>query len=138
MFRVFAVALMLGLLAVSCRKKSADEALSPPETPLFLKEGVGYGVVNASFANVRGEPHAAAVSTGLIRKGSVVVVIERRAVPVAEDPNGAMQFWAFVETQVARDEVAGTRLVAGWLLEDSMDFYASLPKAETASTLMTR
>jgi hypothetical protein len=137
MCRVVAVMLMLGVLAVSCRKKSADNAaLLPPETPLFLKEGVGYGVVKPSFVNVLGEPHAAAASTGLIRKGSVVVVVERRAVPVAEDPNGAARLWAFVELRAAKDDSAGTRPVAGWLPGDSLDFYENLPKADTASALM--
>ena len=138
MFRVFVAALTLGVLAVSCREKPSDNALLPPETPLFVKEGVGYGVVNVSFANVLEDSRAAAVSTGLIRKGSVVVVIERRAVPVAGDPSGTTRLWAFVETQAAKDAFAGTRLVAGWLPGDSLDFYASLPKAETASALMTR
>ncbi|MDR1469200.1 MAG: hypothetical protein LBT00_07895 [Spirochaetaceae bacterium] len=138
MFRVCVAALMLGVLAVSCREKPVGDALLPLETPLFLKEGVGYGVVNASFVNVLGEPHAAAASTGLIRKGSVVVVIERRAIPVAGDPNGAARLWVFVETLPAKDDFAGTRRVAGWLPGDSVDFYASLPKAETASALMTR
>jgi hypothetical protein len=137
MCRVFAVMLMLGVFAVSCREKSADDvALLPPETPLFLKEGVGYGVVKPSFVNVLGEPHADAASTGLIRKGSVVVVVERRAVPVAGDPTGAVRLWVFVELRAVKDDFAGTRQVAGWMPGDSLDFYASLPKADTASALM--
>lgn len=130
--------LMLGLPTVSCREKPSDNALLPPETPLFVKEGVGYGVVNVSFANVLEESHAAAVSTGLVRKGSVVAVIERRAVLVAGDPSGTTRLWAFVKTQPTKDGFAETRPVAGWLPADSLDFYASLSKAETASALMTR
>jgi hypothetical protein len=139
MFKLFVVALVLGVFAVSCRAKTSEEALLlPPETPLFVKEGVCYGVVNASFANVLGEPYAAAASTGLIRKGSVVVVAERRAIPVAEDPNGMVRLWAFVEMQTAKSDFAETKSVAGWLPGDSLDFYASRHKAETAAALMTR
>jgi hypothetical protein len=136
MFRVFIAALTLGALAASCREKPADETLSPPETPLFLKEGIGYGVVTVSFANVLEEPRPAAVSTGLIRRGSVVVAVECRALPLEENSNGAARLWVFVETRPEEDNSAETRPVAGWLPEDHVDFYASLPKAETASKRM--
>jgi hypothetical protein len=135
MFRMFVVVLMSGVLVVSCRAKQVDDALSPPETPLFLKEGVGYGVINASFVNVLREPHASAASAGLIRRGSVVVVVERRTVLTGIESNGPARLWAFVETR-AEDEGEETRPVAGWLPGDSLDFYASLPQAETASVLM--
>jgi hypothetical protein len=137
MSRLFVAALILGVLAVSCRAKPVDEALLPPETPLFLKEGVGYGVVNVSFANVFGGPQDDAASMGLIRRGSIVVVVERRTIPVTGDPNGAARLWAFVE-QTARDDFAEMRQVAGWLPGESMDFYTSLSQAETASAMMSR
>lgn len=110
----------------------------PPETPLFLKEGVGYGVVNASFANVLRDPRDNAASMGLIRKGSVVVVVERRAIPVEGDPNGEARLWVFVEMQTAQGDFAETRQVTGWLPGESMDFYTSLSQAETASAMMLR
>jgi hypothetical protein len=136
MHQIFAVALILIFCAASCKPKLSLDALLPPETPLFVKEGVGYGVVNASFAHVLEKPNSVSSSSGLIRKGSIVTVIERRAVPSAGEPS--IRLWAFVEARGKEGDPSGSKPVAGWLPGESLDFYENLPKAETASALMPR
>jgi hypothetical protein len=136
MYRIFAVTLTMVFFAASCKPKLSFETLQPPETPLFVKEGVGYGVVNVSFAHVLEKPNPVSASTGLIRKGSIVTVIERRAVPSAEDP--AIRLWAFVEARGKEGDPSGSKPVAGWLSGESLDLYENLAKAETASALMPR
>jgi hypothetical protein len=136
MVRIPASVLALFFLFASCRAKVPDDALLPPETPLFTQEGVGYGVVNVSFAHVlEALPPAPSGSAGLIRKGSVVVVVERRSLPAAG--GAAMQLWAFVEAQGKEGEPGG-KPVSGWLPGANLDFYENLPRAETASALMPR
>jgi hypothetical protein len=140
MFRILAVVVSGVLLVVSCRPRPTENAISPPETPLFVKEGVGYGVINVSFVHVIKEPVLASAgsstSVGLLRKGSIVGVVERRSIP--EVNSGTAQVWVFVEARGAEDAASGTRSVFGWLSAGSLDFYENLPKAETASALMLR
>jgi hypothetical protein len=142
MFRIFAGVLALLFLVVSCRAKVPESPLLPPETPLFVYGGVGYGVVNVSFALVLGElPPAPSESSGIIRKGGVVRVIERRSVPAAEETAPAVRIWALVEARGSGTMPGGAPrggLVRGWLPDESIDFYENLPKAETASLLMLR
>jgi hypothetical protein len=136
-FRLLATVLAAIFFLVSCRAKPSDDALLPPETPLFVKEGVGYGVVNVSFAHVLERPSSAlSGSAGLIRKGSVVTVIERRSVPAAGD--SAARLWVFVEARSKESEAPGGKRVSGWLPGESLDFYENLPRAETAAALMPR
>jgi hypothetical protein len=136
MLRILAVVLTT-FLVVSCRAKVPGDALLPPETPLFVKEGVGYGVVSVSFAHVLERlPPVVSGSTGLIRKGSVVTVVERRA--VAAEGESTAQLWVFVEAWSKDGESPGGKTVSGWLPGESLDFYDNLPKAQTASALMPR
>jgi hypothetical protein len=133
MFRILVAVLVL---VASCRGKLPDDAVLPPETPLFVKEGVGYGVISVSFAHVLGKlPPASSESTGLIRRGSVVTVIERRAILAEGD---STRLWALVEARSKEGEAAGGKPVLGWLPGESLDFYENLPRAETASALMLR
>jgi hypothetical protein len=132
MFRIL-VALLV--LVASCRGKLPDDAVLPPETPLFVREGVGYGVISVSFAHVLEKlPPVSSESTGLIRRGSVVTVIERRAIPAEGD---STRLWALVEARSKEGETGG-KPVLGWLPGESLDFYENLPRAETASALMLR
>jgi hypothetical protein len=132
MFRILVAVL---ILVASCRGKLPDDAVLPPETPLFVREGVGYGVINVSFAHVLGKlPPVSSESTGLIRRGSVVTVIERRAIPAEGD---STRLWALVEAR-SKESEAGGKPVLGWLPGESLDFYENLPRAETASALMLR
>jgi hypothetical protein len=133
MFRVFSIVLV-AVFVVSCKPKSSDDTILPPETPLFVKEGVGYGVVKVSFAHVlENLPPGPSASTGLIRKGSVVTVVERRSV---QAESAEVRLWVFVEARGG--ESGGGKAVSGWLPGESLDFYGNLPRAERASALMPR
>jgi hypothetical protein len=128
MFRILVAVLVL---AASCKDKANDYTIEPPETPLFVKDGVGYGVVTVSFAHILAEPPPAPPEpAGLIRKGGVVLVIARRNIWVEA---GVGRLWALVEIQ---NKELGS--VLGWLPGESFEFYESLPKAETASARMWR
>jgi hypothetical protein len=136
-FRLLATVLVAVFFLASCRAKPSDDALLPPETPLFVKEGIGYGVVNVSFAHVlERPPPASSEAAGLIRKGSIVTVVERRSVPAAGD--SAARLWVFIEARSKEREPSGGKPVSGWLPGESLDFYENLPRAETAAALMPR
>jgi hypothetical protein len=167
MVRIFVGVLALGLLLVSCREKEPERPLVLPETPLFDAEGVGYGVVNVSFALVlKALPPAAPESAGIIRKGGVVRVVERRAAPASGTvppapaartgptsvpsaqaagaaaprvaaPGTVPVIWALVEARGAGVPPGGTP-VRGWVPDESVDFYDNPARAETAALLMLR
>jgi hypothetical protein len=119
MLRIFAAVVAAGFLAVSCRVKMPEDALLPPETPLFVREGVGYGVVNVSFAHVLERlPPVVSGSAGLIRKGSVVTVVERRAVAAAGD--SGTRLWVFVEARSREGEAPGAKPVSAMVLAYSL------------------
>jgi hypothetical protein len=126
-----------GIAITACKPKPALDAILPPETPLFVKDGIGYGVVNVSFAHVLKEAGGAAAA-GLLRKGSVIEIVERRRLREAEAVSGETQLWLYVVTRETEDAAAGIKPVAGWLPGASVDFYESLPKAVTAAALMPR
>jgi hypothetical protein len=120
------------LLAAACTPRTGAETVLPPETPLFESGGIGYGVVNQSFANILGKPDTSSDVLGFIRKGGIVKIIERRA----SLKNGeSSEIWVYVTAEV---EEAGDRPVSGWLREAGLDRYENLPRAQNASRLMPR
>jgi hypothetical protein len=79
---------------------------------------IGYGVIVPSYTNLSGEPKLDGLSQGYMRRGSIVKVLERRAVIV----QSGIESWVLVE--------GGYQ---GWLKEEEVDVYDYEDQAKTAS-----
>jgi hypothetical protein len=109
--------------AFSCRGRNERFIVEPPATHPLLQPIVGYGVVNASYAQALEKPERGGTSLGYLRRGAVVRIIERRVVKGRD----ASQSWVLVEGSGR-----------GWLAEDAVDIYDTEQKAATASQAMNR
>ena len=83
---------------------------------------IGYGVVKPSYIDLSREPKQGGLSQGYMRRGTIVRVLERRAVIVE---NG-IESWVLVE--------GGYQ---GWLREEEVDVYNYEDQAKTASEAIT-
>ncbi|MDR1898796.1 MAG: hypothetical protein LBQ55_02190 [Treponema sp.] len=115
------------LLLLSCGPNDEERPVTPPETPPLSRTAIGYGVINVSYTHAADGPAAAGLSTGYLRRGSVVKIIERRLVKNA----GVTEPWVLVEEH-------STQKTRGWLPAGVMDVYDNAGQAETASGTMTR
>jgi hypothetical protein len=139
--------LILSLVLASCAPKVVTIEVVPPETPLFSKDVIFYGVSNLSFANLLEAPDMASEARALVRKGEIAKVVERRAVSQAlsaiaatgaaagAGAAAAKEIWVYVSMTDDRPAV-GT--ITGWLREAAVDRYENLPQAKSAARLMTR
>ena len=115
-----AAALVL-LLFFSCLPGERKIPL-PPETAIFSRQVLSYGVVTASYIKALSEPGGDGVSLGYAREGVIVTVVERRLIRTED----RTEYWVLVED--------GT---AGWLPETALDMYPSEAKARTAAQAFT-
>jgi len=145
------------LCLFACVPKMDDNSLAPAETPVLSRPVIGYGLVNVSFAHLLDEPVEAGVSLGLIRKGNIVELLERRSIaaPPANpasaisaqqisgsggrpQPSGAgrqaerVRFWVRVRAFSEGDIQDAAPESSGWLPAASLDIYDSLAKVRTA------
>jgi hypothetical protein len=112
----------------SCGKKAGGDPVIPPPTSPLSRPVIGYGVVNVSYTHVVGEPGAGGQSTGYLRRGSLVCILERR---VLKAGNHA-EFWVLAE------EVSPLGQYRGWLKENVVDIYENKFQAHTAAESMTQ
>jgi hypothetical protein len=126
------VVLLAGFaLLFSCERSSGEVPLVPPPTHPLVRDFIGYGVVNTSFAHIMSEPGREGLSPGYLRKGSLVKIIERRSLTT----RGNLEFWVFIDGASQDTSEPGP---AGWLNESAVDVYDNKAKALTASELMIR
>ena len=109
---------VLILVCAGCaRKLPQDEIYLPPSSPLS-RSVIGYGVVNSSYTHVLDKRGAEGMSLGLLRKGAIVEILERRPV---------------VDGEKAESWVFASGAYSGWLREDEMRVFDSRAQAETAA-----
>jgi hypothetical protein len=122
--RIFWVVFAIVALALySCVRSSDDFFIIPPPTYPLSRPIIGYGVIVSSYTNLSSEPRQDGLSQGYMRRGSLVHVIERRAI----NKQGTIESWVLVE--------AGYR---GWLREEEMDIYDYEEQARTAAEAMNQ
>lgn len=112
----------------ACGKKSGEVSLSLPATPPLSRPVIGYGVVNVSYIHLAEEPGKGAISRGYLRRGSLIRVLERRAVRA----EGSAEAWVLVEGPFPQGRERG------WLRESVVDIYANEFQANTAAESMTQ
>jgi len=115
----FAAFVCLSLSACSFKKE--EIVVSPPLTFPLSQSYIGYGVVNVSYTRVSASIEESGLSSGYLRQGSVVRIIERRLVKT----EGKTEAWVLVE---------GT--AKGWLKESLIDIYSNENQAVTAAGQM--
>jgi hypothetical protein len=123
-----ALACMLVLLG-ACSGSAEEPPLIPPVTNPLDREFIGYGVINASFVHVSGEPGPEGASFGYLRKGSLVRIIERRSVTNRQNAES----WLLVEAEY---QGSPEGKISGWLREQNADIFDNESRARTASKAM--
>jgi hypothetical protein len=123
-------ALLCAVLCISCSKGAGELPLIPPTTDPLNREFIGYGVVNASFIHVSTGPGQEGVSLGYLRKGALVRILERRAVPNRQN----VELWLLVDAEAP---TSPDGKISGWLSEQDADIYDNEGRARTASKAMT-
>jgi hypothetical protein len=107
------------LLAVSCSRKAPEDEIIPRSAPPLSRSIIGYGVVNSSYAHILDKRGGDGKTAGILRKGAIVEVLERR--PLVTD--GRVESWI----------LASNTGYTGWLRENELNIYDSKVQAETAS-----
>jgi len=115
------------LLCVSalyaCAANKEESPVIPPVTSPLSRDYIGFGVIKDSFTHVMLDPAEDSLSTGYLRRGSLVRVLRRQTVRT----QSSFVSWVLIE----EDE-------QGWLKEDVMDIYDSESQARTAAESMIR
>jgi len=114
---------LTGFLFASCGFSAREVVAGPPPTPVLARSHVGHGVILPSYARILDQPDDTGVALGYFRRGVVVRVLERRALPVDDVP----VLWVLVED--------GLR---GWLKADVVDVYENEGQARTAAESLTK
>ena len=114
--------LLFPLLLLFCSPNSNKDSLIPPPTNPLIREFIGYGVVTASFAQVLEEPRLDGASLAILRRASLVRIIERRIVR----NRGLSEIWMLVDAQGSEGKIQG------WLDESSINVFSTEVQALTA------
>jgi hypothetical protein len=125
---IFLLFLLVFFSLGACGKKSEEIPLSLPATPPLSRPVIGYGVVNVSYTHLAKEPGEGSFSRGYFRRGSLIRVLERRAVLTEE----SAESWVLVEGPSPRGQERG------WLRESVVDIYDNEFQANTAANSMTQ
>ncbi|GHV19320.1 hypothetical protein FACS189494_00570 [Spirochaetia bacterium] len=109
--------LTMCMVLFGCYRTSNEDEIQLPANPPLSRPVIGYGVINTNYTHVmdnRGDGR----SIGLLRKGAIVEVIERRPV---------------LNGETAESWVLADGNYRGWLREDELRIYPSMAQAQTAS-----
>ena len=120
--------LIILLVFASCRAKNEESNIIPPVTSPLSRTCIGYGVINVSYTHIMNDPVDEEVSSGYLRRGSVVRIMERTAI-IRENTS---ETWVLVEARPYGSPAAS----AGWLREELVDIYDNELQAETAAESM--
>ncbi|MDR0644883.1 MAG: hypothetical protein LBG05_08300 [Treponema sp.] len=125
--KVFNVAIPMSVITFiilfSCVRAKNSFSIIPPPTYPLSRPLIGYGVIVPSYTNLSSDPDANSFSHGYMRRGTIVKILERKAVRKQD----AIESWVFVE--------GGYK---GWLYEDEVHIYDSEAQAITASEVMSQ
>jgi|LQAB01.1.fsa_nt_gi hypothetical protein len=123
MKRIFFLFLAL-FLAISCKRMTAEKEMLPLVTLPLSRSLIGYGVIGSSYAHILDKRGDTGESVGIVRKGAIVEILERRPLLV----NDKTSRWVFVSD--------GN--YSGWLLESELQIYDSKAQAETAANSLVQ
>ena len=123
---IYQVLLLIPLFFLSCNRNSDAKQMIPPPTNPLIREFIGYGVVNISFAHVIDEPNQDGRSLANLRRGSMVKIIERQV----QRNRGIPETWVLVDAQVSEESIHG------WLRESSINVFNNEVQALTAAGAM--
>ena len=110
-------------VCLSCLPGKDETPVLPPLTSPLSRPHIGFGVINVSYTRVNAEPAEDSGSSGYLRRGSVVLIRERRQII----SGGRTESWLLVE-----------ETSTGWIRESLVDVYENELKARTASQTMNR
>ena len=119
------ILVLIAIFFVSCRNGRNESPVLPPPTSPLSRPYIGFGVINASYTRINTEPGEGADSSGVLRRGTVVLIRERRQMRIGA--GGRMESWLLVE-----------ETSSGWLRESFVDVFDNEPQARTASQTMIR
>jgi hypothetical protein len=117
------------MMTASCSRNRNDSEIVLPVTPPLTRQAIGYGVINSSYIHIlesRGEGN---VSLGILRKGTIVKIIERRPLVIK---GGTREMWLLASAPESQGENFAEN-VSGWMPEHDLRIYESLSQAETAA-----
>ena len=117
------ILLLTGFCFLSCNAKKRETPVTPPLTSPLSQQQIGFGVINVSYTNVNANPGEGGYSLGHLRRGSVVLVHERRQIKTGV----RTEAWLLVEG-----------INKGWLKETLVDVYENKLQAQTAAQTMIR
>ncbi|MDR1216144.1 MAG: hypothetical protein LBK25_05650 [Treponema sp.] len=109
------------IILFSCVQVQDNFSIIPPPTFPLSRAVIGYGVILPSYTNLVSEPALGSFSRGYMRRGTVVSVLERKAIQKQD----AIESWVFIE--------GGYK---GWLNEERVFIYDHEVQAITASNMM--
>ncbi|MDR0410454.1 MAG: hypothetical protein LBH75_00570 [Treponema sp.] len=111
------------IILLSCARVKDSFSIIPPPTYPLSRSVIGYGVIVPSYTNLSSAPDSTSFSQGYMRRGTIVNVLERKAVR----KQSAIESWVFVE--------GGYK---GWLNEEEVHIYDYEGQAITASDAMSQ
>jgi len=115
--------LIMCIALPGCGIRKTDTAIVPPLTSPLSRTVIGYGVVNVSYTQLREEPAQSSVSSGYLRRGSVVRILENRVIKSGNH----IEQWVLAEGNYT-----------GWLIMEVVDIYDNELQARTAAEFMAQ
>ena len=115
--------LVLGLILGACGEHKEEAPVIPPATSPLSRTVIGFGVINVSYTHITADPVEGGFSSGYLRRGSLVRVMERRTVKKKD----FIESWVLVQGNYQ-----------GWLRETAVDIYDNEGRARTAAESMSR
>ena len=112
----------------SCNRSQPELPVIPRVTHPLIREFIGFGVINQSFAHILSEPGSAGFSQGYLRRGTVVRINERQQI----NNSGRFELWVLVEANYHEP----ANVSQGWLEEAALVVFDRESRASTASRNM--
>jgi hypothetical protein len=116
-----ALAALFFISLASCARRHLSDDIIPPVTSPLSRPVIGYGVISSSYTHVLDKRGDDGTALGLLRRGSVVEILERR--PVLRGDKA--ESWVFASGNFS-----------GWLKEEEVRVYSSRAQAETDSGML--
>jgi hypothetical protein len=129
---------VLILVLAACGRKTSEIPVIPPATPPLSRPVIGYGVVNVSYTHVLEEPGEGGVSIGYLRRGSLIRVLERRAIIIGAGAESWVLAEEFSPQGPKGPQGSPQGSYQGWIRENVVDIYDNEFQANTAVGSMTR
>jgi hypothetical protein len=122
----FISAMMLSscVMPSSCARNRNEYDIVLPLTPPLTRSAIGYGVISASYIHIL-ESRGESTSLGILRKGTIVKILERR--PLVK--SGVREMWLLASAPTGTEGED----YSGWLRETELRIYESLAQAQTAA-----